>query len=149
MSKIDKMAAKDARRWAYAEMFYGEGAGTMRKLLNAEITDKVIRIPGYNEKFNEAYQRVNFGDIALKAAKDRKRMDRSGLISKNLGALARGDRRGMSNGFAALVIVGAVAHTTGYDKVAYSKAMAFKEKVQHDWKNRKRDLNIVDGKVVD
>ena len=39
-----KMAKKDAKRFAEAKMFYGETAGTKRKLLNAELNRKKKKI---------------------------------------------------------------------------------------------------------
>lgn len=119
---VKKMAANDAANWARAEMFFGDGAGTRRKLLTAEIASKAERISGYNAAFEKAYGKQDFAEHALRAAKERKKIDRTNVVGKNIGALARGDRRGMSNGFAAIVLVGAVAHVTGYDKIAWNKA---------------------------
>lgn len=130
--KLKKMAAEDARQWAYAEMFFGEGAGTRRKLLSATIAAKVERISGYHELFQKEYAKQDFSALAIRAAKERRRIDGSHFIKRNLGALARGDRRGMSNGFAAAVIVASVAHTTGYDK----KVIEFAKDEYRDVKNR-------------
>lgn len=130
---IKKIATNDAESWARAEMFFGEGAGTRRKLLNAEIAHKVERISGYHEAFNKAYSKQNMADHAIKAAKERKHLDRSNIIRKNVGALLRGDRRGMSNAFAAVVIVAAVSKATGYDKVAIEKAKKLKDDAQRRW----------------
>ncbi len=91
---INKLATADATNWARAEMFFGEGAGTRRKLLSADIGHKVERISGYNEAFQKAYNKQNFADHAIKAAKERKRIDRSAAFGKNVRALARGDRPG-------------------------------------------------------
>lgn len=122
---IKKIAADDAAKWARAEMFFGEGAGTRRKLIEAEIGQKRLTIGGYQEAFMKAYSKQNFANHAIKAAKERKHLDRSNVVRKNMGALLRGDRRGMSNGFAAIVIVVVVAKTTGYDKVVIAKAKKF------------------------
>ncbi len=119
---INKIAADDASRTARAAMFFGEGAGTRRKLITAEIDHKAENIPGYQKAFEKAYLKQNFADHAIKATKERKRIDRSNKVGKNVGALVRGDRRGMSNGFAAVLIVASIAKVTGYDKVAIEKA---------------------------
>ncbi len=50
---INKLAATDAAKWARAEMFFGEGAGTRRKLLDADITHKSVNFPGYVEAFQK------------------------------------------------------------------------------------------------
>jgi hypothetical protein len=127
---INKLAATDAAKWARAEMFFGEGAGTRRKLLDADITHKSVHFPGYGKAFDKAYEKQNFADHAIRAAKERKRLDRSHTLGKNVRALARGDRRGMSNGFAAVVIVVAVAKFTGYDKVALDKGKVYHSKLK-------------------
>jgi hypothetical protein len=128
---ITKMAAKDAAEWARAEMFFGEGAGTRRKLLEAEIGHKVENISDYSEAFNKAYESQNMADHAIKAAKERKHIDRMEKVSKNTRALVRGDRRGFSTGVAIIFAVGYVAHQTGYDKVALEKGKKYYSKIRY------------------
>lgn len=122
MNKIEKMAQKDAQIWAAAEMFYGEGAGTRRKLTWAEISDKQFSVPGYVEAFNKAYESLNMDKFAKGAIKERKNIDRAVKAGKNLRALKAGNVRGLSTGLYVAVGVAYVAHATGYDKVAYRKA---------------------------
>ena len=136
--KIEKIAADDAARYAYAEMFFGEGAGTMRKLVFAEVDHKVSTIPGYREAFQKQYEKINMADVAIKAAKDRKTIDKKGKLTKNIGALARGDRRGMTNGFAALVMVGSIAVVTGYDKKIVAEGKKQYRKAKNSYENYKR-----------
>lgn len=143
--KMKKMASQDAFKAARAEMFFGEGAGTRRKLLNAEIGRKIETIPGYSAAFEKAYSKQNFADHAIKAAKERKSLDRSKIIQKNLGALLRGDRRSMSNGFAAAVIVVSVAKVTGYDQVAIDKVKKARRKAKARIAKRKLKNG---GKIV-
>ncbi len=127
---INKVAAKDASDWARAEMFFGEGAGTRRKLIIAEIGEKNRSIPGYPEAFSKAYHKQNFADHAIKAAKERQRLDRSNVIGKNLRALGRGDSRGLSTGVMVVVVVGYYAHQTGYDKVALAEVKKYHRKLK-------------------
>lgn len=133
MNSITKMVQKDAARWARAEMFFGEGAGTRRKLLWAEIGDKMAKIPGYEDAFGIAYDRQDMASHAIRAAKERKRLDRSKFLGKNARALARGDRRNVSP--VILVAIGAavVLHQTGYDKVLIEKAKT-------TWSRKKREV---------
>lgn len=144
---VKKMAVEDAARWGYAQMFFGEGAGTKRKLLNAEISDKVASIPDYQKHFEAAYNKLNMGAIALKAAKDRKRIDRGNAVRKNTRAIIRGDRRSMST----LLIIGGAAYwyarETGYDKVIAEDVNKRYRRLKGKyaaWKLR-RDLNDGDG----
>lgn len=66
--KIDKMARKDAKRWADAKMYYGEGAGNRRKLLKAELSNKFK-----NEEYKKAFDRYLEGADYEKSAKKAKR----------------------------------------------------------------------------
>ena len=56
-------------------MFYGETAGTKRKLLNAELNKKKTRIPGYEEAFDKALQEVDYAKSAKKAVTKRHTID--------------------------------------------------------------------------
>jgi len=126
---LEKLAASDAAKWARAEMFFGEGAGTRRKLLAAEIDHKVETISHYKEEFANAYLMQDMAEHAIKAAKERQHIDRAVKISKNTRALVRGDRRGLSTGLAIIAGIAYVAHQTGYDKIALAKGKIYYRKV--------------------
>ena len=141
---IEAMAAKDAERWAFAELFFGEGAGTRRKLLNAELTPK-YNMPGYFEAFSEAYEKLNMQDLAEKAIKERERLDRAAKTGQNLRALKSGNLRGLSNGVFIAVGVAYVAHATGYDKKAVAEGKRLYKKAKTELKFRKaraQGLNV-------
>lgn len=118
---VKSMAAKDAAAWAYAEMFFGEGAGTRRKLLEATIATRVERITGYHEAFSKAYEQQDFAKLAIKAARERQRLDSSNYLAKNIRALVRGDVRHVSPALLAVVAGGYFAHKQGYDKVVLQR----------------------------
>lgn len=124
---LKKMAARDANKWARAEMFFGDGAGTRRKLLAAEIQDKQIKIPGYREVFLKYYEKQDWAEHAIKAAKERKKIDRSSAIGKNARAFARGDRRNL---LVATVVIGYTAHQLGYDKMALEQGKKYHRKLK-------------------
>ena len=69
------LAQKDAKRHAEAKMFYGKGAGTRRKLLNAELEKKHKTIPGYTDAFNKHLENVDYAKAAKKAVAIRTRKD--------------------------------------------------------------------------
>jgi len=140
MKQLEKMATKDALRWAQAEMAFGEGAGTARKLLNAEINQKYFKIPGYAQVFDDTYDMLDMADIAAKALKDHKKLVRMKHVEKNTRALLRGNPRGMSTGLAVAFTVGVVLHQTGYDKVLYRKAEVEYKKLNRKFQHIKNDL---------
>ena len=139
---IDKIAAKDAAQWAAAEMFFGKGAGTRRKLLSADIASKVENVAGYHEACQAAYSKMDFGKLAMKAIQERNRIDRTEMVGKNIKGILRGDRRSMSTGVLILVGIGVVAHQTGYDEVAYKEAKKYYKKAKDEIKARQFAHNI-------
>ena len=56
-------------------MFYGNGAGTKRKLLKAELDKKKRTIPGYKDEFDKALEKVDYSKSAKKAIRTRKTKD--------------------------------------------------------------------------
>lgn len=128
-SRLDKIAQQDAERWAAAAMFYGEGAGTRRKLLTAEIDEKAWNTDGYIESFHQAYNALDMDKFAKAAVRERQAIDRAAKASKNFRAIRTGNYQGLSTGVFVAVGTAYVLHVTGYDKVllaegkkAYKKA---------------------------
>lgn len=74
-SSTQRMAKKDAQRHIDAKMFYGETAGTKRKLLKAEIEKKKTKIPGYEKVFNDHLAKVDAAKSAKKAVVKRTTID--------------------------------------------------------------------------
>ena len=139
--RLKKMADQDAFRWARAEMFFGEGAGTRRKLLDVEISDKMTRIPGYSDAFMKSYEKQNMAEHAIKAAKERARIDHVNYFAKNFKALATGRVQNMSPSFVIIVVGAVVLHQTGYDKVLWNKAKRLYRDVKRDYEPKKRHNN--------
>ncbi len=65
IEKTRKMAEKDARRYAEAKLNYGKGAGTQRKLLDAELKEKMA-----NEIYKAAFEAALAG------------IDKAGVVEK-------------------------------------------------------------------
>lgn len=78
IKKTQKMAIKDAKRYAEAKMYYGEGAGIRRRHLQAELAKKK-KDPVYKEAFNEAVEKANYAEAAKKAKTERKARDAAGI----------------------------------------------------------------------
>lgn len=136
MKKLEKLAQVDAQRWAAAEMFYGEGAGTRRKLLDAELSTKLVD-GDYENAFYNAYEALDKTKFAEMAIKERKNLDRAAKAGKNFRALKNGNINGLSSGI--FIVVGAayLAHTTGYDKKIEAEAKKWYGKARVEVKYRK------------
>lgn len=120
MGTIKKEASKDAFEYAAARMSYGEGAGTRRKLIGSAVEYKASKFPGYKDAFDLALANQNLDKHVKVAKRNRRIKDISGSANRNIKALARGDRNGMSTPIIVGVVVLGVAHQTGYDKKAWA-----------------------------
>lgn len=121
MKSVMKEAARDAAEYAGAKMSYGEGAGIRRKLISTAVDYKASRIPGYSEAFETALHSQDLTKHVRSAKRTQRVKGASAVASKNLKAAVRGDGAGMSTPILAGLIVLAVAHRTGYDRVVYDK----------------------------
>lgn len=144
----NKLAAVDADRWARAEMFFGEGAGTRRKLLKAEIANKAS-IPGYGKAFHDAYEKQDWAKHAIQASKERQHLDRSKAVKRNVRGLVTGNRQSLTTGLAVAVTLWVFAKQTGLDepikrevKKGYGRVKIEYLVVQARFKNR-RHLRVV------
>lgn len=118
--RTERDAKKDASEFARAKMYYGEGAGTRRKLIKATVESKSKKDPSYKEAFDRNLGAQDFSKHATKARSQRKRTDTKNSVAKT----ARGVHRLNTGGFgnttiAAAAVVGAYgfARSKGYDKV--------------------------------
>ncbi len=141
--RTKKTAAKDAYRWAYAEMFFGEGAGIRRKHLSVELNQKFMTLPGYREAFDKAFEKLDLAEIAIKAAKERKKLDRGKFISRNVKGLVTGNKSSLTTAVAVGVTAYTIAHQTGLDKVIveeaknrYNRASIWYRRKRAEWDGR-------------
>jgi hypothetical protein len=121
--KTSHEASKDAQEFARAKMFYGEGAGTRRKLIKATVEAKSRRDPAYKKAFDHHLVNQDLADHAQKARSERARKN----AVKSTAKTARGVRHVLNGNAqyaslaAAMVTGGAMyAHKHGIDKVVYN-----------------------------
>lgn len=115
-------AKKDATEFSKAKMFYGEGAGTRRKLIKATVEAKSAKDPTYKKAFDHHLANQDMAKRASQARGERHRKDTTHAVSKHARSVHRIVTGGMGNvTMAASVAVGAagVAHAKGYDKIVY------------------------------
>lgn len=107
-AKTSREARKDADEFAKAKMFYGEGAGTRRKLIKAKVEAKAGKDPNYKKAFDHHLNNQDMGKRAEKARGERKRKD----VVKGTAKTARGVKNlalgtGAPVAISALVVYGA------------------------------------------
>lgn len=107
--KTDREARKDATEFARAKMFYGEGAGNRRKLINNSVVDKRKRDPSYGKAFDHHVNQQNMADHAQKARRERSRTDRKTRSKQRAGYVARRftGEMGTQAAFTAAIFAGA------------------------------------------
>lgn len=110
----NKAARKDAVEFARAKMFYGDGAGTRRKLIKAKVEANAKRNPDYKKAFDHHLASQDLGTHADKARSERKRKD----ITSGVGKNARAINRAVNGPFAGPVAITALLGAVGYVKTS-------------------------------
>lgn len=87
--RVNRIASKDANEHARAKLFFGEGAGTRRKLIKAKVDYNKNVLPGYGKAFDTHLSRQDFSKHSTKAVKERHGIDRRDRNKKRAGAVAR------------------------------------------------------------
>lgn len=125
--KTSREARKDATEFAKAKMFYGEGAGTRRKLIKAKVEAKAGKDPNYKKAFDHHLANQDMGKRAEGARSERRRKD----VVKGTAKTARGVKNlvlgtGAPVALSALAVYGAWKNpavrsvVTNAGKTAYS-----------------------------
>lgn len=139
---IEAMAVEDAREWGFAKMFFGEGAGIRRRLVEAEISQKLIDYADtdYADLFNLACENLNQIELAEAAIKERKKIDAMAKAGKNVRAFKSGNYQNLSTGVFLVVGAAYLAHQTGYDKVIVAETKKQYKKAKTEFKFHKARL---------
>lgn len=127
---LKKEAQKDAYEYARAKMYYGEGAGTRRKLIKASVEHKCVMDPYYEEAFMKALHEQDMDDHANAARRERHRKDVSMKVDRNVRGLISGNKQSLTTGAAVVSALIYFARQTGYDKKieSYVKMEYYKAK---------------------
>lgn len=88
-NNINREARKDAKEFARAKMFYGEGAGTRRKLIKNMVEGKQKKDPSYGKAFEHHLANQDMSTHASKARKERGRTDKTQTAKRSAGMVAR------------------------------------------------------------
>lgn len=136
-----RAARKDAKEYARAKMFYGEGAGTRRKLINNTVEER-SKNPDYKKAFDEALSKQDMAKHVQKAKAERRVRDAKNTAAKTgrgVINMMTGHPERLSAGMAAVASMLAIAHKTGADKVAISAA-------RKAYRSIVNDITIAKGK---
>ena len=106
---VDRDARKDAQESARAKLYYGDGAGTRRKLIKNKVEAKKARNPDYAKAYDKHLSKQDLSKHADKAVKERKSTDRKDRTKKQASFVARKltGEMGTQAAFAAIMLGGA------------------------------------------
>lgn len=122
--KAKSRAKKDAKEFARAKMFYGEGAGTRRKLIKNVVAER-SKDPVYKQAFDEALSRQDMAKHVQKAKAERHRKDTTKQVKKTGRGLVNiftGHPERVGAGLAVIAAGVGIAHKTGVDKIVANAA---------------------------
>lgn len=137
-----KEARNDAREFARAQMYYGEGAGTCRKLIEASVESKALRDPEYARAFRQELQRQDMAEHATAARKERRRRDNAEAVKQNTKAIVTGNYQNAQSTVLVMVVAAYAVHQTGLDKKVYEKGKKLVGDLKARW-NRRKHIKIV------
>lgn len=138
---VRRKAKKDAKEYTKAKSFYGEGAGTRRKLIKQKVEYNSKHIPGYNEAFDHYVKNTDMSKRASQAVRERKvknAKNSAGKAVRGVGNILAGRMRyvgsSMVIGYTALKI----GQRYGYipsNEVLMDKAYNIGKNVMREFKN--------------
>lgn len=136
---VDKQARKDAEEFARAKMFFGQGAGTRRKLINKSIEARKAHDSSYAKAFDRHLAKQDLSVHASKAVKERTHIDRADKNKKRAGAVARRltGEMGTQAAFVALAAGGAAFLRSDKGKSFLRKGQKTFDKVVDDAHRRR------------
>lgn len=142
--RVDRDARKDAAEFARAKAFYGQGAGTRRKLIKQTIEGKSKRIPGYQKALDYHLDKQDPSKHASKAISERKSKDRRDKTKKSAGAIARmtTGEAGTQAAFTAAVIGGAAYLNSPQGRTKAKQAANSLSKAANEIKRQKGAAHI-------
>ena len=114
--RTNREAKKDAKEYTKAKMYYGEGAGTRRKLINKSVEAKSKRDPSYKKAFDAHVESTDYAKRAQQARSQRKSTDTKNAVvktGKQVGHALRGNSQYAGFGAMALAAAGTYAWQNG------------------------------------
>lgn len=122
---MNRAAKKDAQEFARAKMFYGDGAGTRRKLIKATVQSKSNNNADYKKAFDHHLANQDMSKHADKAKGERTRknvVNSTAKTARGISHLLRGNAQ-YASAAAAMLFGGAMfIHKAGIDKVVLNAA---------------------------
>lgn len=141
--KAKHNARKDAKEYARAKMFYGEGAGNRRKLIKAKVKER-SKNSIYKQEFDKELAKQDMAKHADKARSERRRKDVKKSVSKTTRGFINTAMGNAARASAAGVALYTIGKYTGInDKISKYATRAVKS-FTSDVEARRRSKKLVD-----
>lgn len=140
---VAKQARKDAAEFAAAQMAYGKGAGTRRKMIKATVDHRADTIPGYLSAFYEAALAQDMTKHVAEAKRAGRAKAVGTVVSKNAKGLVTKDYRMVNGGVLIVAGVAYFSHKYGYDKLAWEKVKGYYHKIKDRSQAKVYVMNIM------
>ena len=140
---VRRRAKKDAKEYARAKMFYGEGAGNRRKLIKAKVEER-SKDPFYKQEFDKALKKQDMAKHADAAKRERARKTAASTTAKTARGLINSATGNIGKASAAAAALYTIGHYTGINKQISQFAQARMSDVQDYIKGRKASQDILD-----
>jgi len=114
-------ARKDAKEFARAKMFYGESAGTRRKLIKAKVNQRSTNDKVYKKEFDKSLAKQDMGKHADAAKRERKTRNVSNSVKKTSRGIVNIVAGNPQRAGASLIAAYGILRVTGMDKVIMQK----------------------------
>lgn len=126
--RTNREARKDAEEFTRAKLFYGEGAGTRRKLIKNTVEAKARKDPNYKKAFDHHVSNTDLGKRASQARSERRRKDTSNSVRKTVRGVSHimNGNSQYASAAAAMAVGGYMyARKTGIDKAVMNAGKQF------------------------
>lgn len=144
-SKTARDARKDAQEFARAKAFYGEGAGTRRKLIKQTVEGKSKRSADYKKAFDHYLDRQDTSKHVDKARSERKRKDAVNKTAKTARGIKNtlyGNPQYASAAAVAIVAGFSAAKKAGIDKVVVDHAKTAYSTAKNSVMNKQNEAYV-------
>lgn len=140
---VRRKARKDAKEYARAKMYYGEGAGNRRKLIKATVKER-SKDPAYKKEFERQIKKQDMAKHASAAKRERKVNNVKKSTAKTARGLVNAATGNIGRASATAAAIYLVASYTGADKVVAQYAKQKASDFVSEAKNRRYTKRVID-----
>lgn len=126
--RLQREAQKDATEFARAKMYYGDGAGTRRKLIKAKVEQK-SKDPYYKSEFDRALSGQDMAKRAAEARSKRHREDVKATTAKTARGIVNVATGNAARAGAAVAATYGVLRVTGLDRKIIDYGRQYAEQI--------------------